>query len=99
MPPSGGPVSSAHGVIEPLAGWWSERLESVVPSWLVSFDAEAIGALELVTLVTPFEHEPPSGVALEATRIESGTQIRIRGMGAPGTIEVDLRTQPVRVSM
>ncbi|MBA3402993.1 MAG: heparinase II/III-family protein, partial [Actinobacteria bacterium] len=90
-------VASARGVAEPPIGWWSERLESVSPSWLVSVDAEVSGPFEIVTLVTPFEKKMPGDVQLEASATSAGTRIELGGPRRRRTIEVDLRSTPVRV--
>jgi len=37
----------------PLEGWWSPRFESVVPAWLVSWDATCVGRLEVASLLVP----------------------------------------------
>lgn len=62
-------VRAARGQLEPPAGWWSDRLESIVASWHVAFDVEARGSVELATLIVPFRIDAPlsAGIALSTT--------------------------------
>jgi uncharacterized heparinase superfamily protein len=89
-------VSATRGQTEPSVGWWSERLESVAPSWLVSVDVETSGPLELATLVVPFETDAPE-VRLETSATRNGVLIEALGTRWQQTIEVDLSSTPVRV--
>jgi uncharacterized heparinase superfamily protein len=52
-------VRVTRGQESPLLGWWSARLESIVPAWLISVDGEAKGPVELGALVIPFVGEAP----------------------------------------
>jgi uncharacterized heparinase superfamily protein len=89
-------VSATRGQTEPSVGWWSERLESVAPSWLVSVDVETSGPLELATLVVPFETDAPE-MRLETSATSNGVLIEALGTRWQQTIEVDLSSTPVRV--
>jgi len=89
-------VCATRGQPEPPVGWWSERLESATPSWLVSVDVEASGSLELATLIVPFETDAPE-VRLETSATSNGTRIDAFGTRCRQTIEVDFCSTPVRV--
>jgi hypothetical protein len=89
-------VSATRGQTEPSLGWWSERLESAAPSWLVSVDVETRGPLDLATLLVPFETERPEA-RLETSATTNGMRIEALGPGYTETIEVDLRSTSVRV--
>jgi uncharacterized heparinase superfamily protein len=89
-------VSATRGETEPTMGWWSERLESVAPSWLVSVDTEANGPVELATLIVPFEEEVPE-VRLKTSATSNGTRVEAFGSRRQQTIEVDLSSTPIRV--
>jgi uncharacterized heparinase superfamily protein len=89
-------VNATRGQTDPLMGWWSERLESAAPSWVVSIDVETAGSLELVTLLVPFESDEPD-VRLETWPTSNGTQIEALGTGYRETIEVDLSSTRVQV--
>ena len=89
-------VSATRGQTDPAVGWWSERLESVVPSWLISIDADTSGSLELATLVVPFEADAPD-VRLETSATRNGMRIEALATRWQQTIEVDLSSTPVRL--
>jgi uncharacterized heparinase superfamily protein len=89
-------VSAKRGQTDPLLGWWSERLESAAPSWLVSVDVETSGSLELATLLVPFEADAPE-VSLEMSAMSDGMRIEAFGPRCRETIEVDLCSTPIRV--
>ena len=89
-------VSATRGQTDPAVGWWSERLESVVPSWLISIDADTSGSLELATLVVPFEADAPD-VRLETSATRNGMRIEAVATRWQQTIEVDLSSTPVRL--
>jgi uncharacterized heparinase superfamily protein len=89
-------VRATRGETEPTMGWWSERLESVAPSWLVSVDIETSGPMELATLLVPFEGDVPE-VRLETSVTSNGMRIEALGKQSRETIEVDLCSTPTRV--
>jgi len=80
----------ARGEKNPLVGWWSNRLESVVPAWLAAVDLEAEGTVELATLVIPFVGDAPEiddlGLSLES---RSSSSLVTVGRGGD-VIELDL---------
>jgi hypothetical protein len=63
-------VRAFRGEDEPPAGWWSSRLESFVPAWLVSVDVTGLGNVCLCALLAPFENAAPSDVELAVTLLE-----------------------------
>jgi uncharacterized heparinase superfamily protein len=92
-------VTATRGQVEPPLGWWSERLESVVPSWLVSVDAEACGPFEIVTIVVPFDKEAPAETRVDTTVTGAGTLVEVQGTrGRPEIVHVDLHSTLVTVS-
>ena len=77
-------LDAVRGQEEPPAGWWSERLESVEPSWLLSADVEATGVVEIATLLAPFRGDVPEArVELEAASMVSRATVH-----RPGRTEV-----------
>ena len=90
-------LNAVRGRQDPLRGWWSERLESVAPSYLIMLDVPAVGAVEIAALLVPFESEsvPKSGLNLEvgdhSTRVEALTP------SGGASIELDLGSPVVRL--
>jgi len=92
-------VTATRGESGPLSGWWSERLESAVPSWLVAANTEAEGPVELATLLAPFD----AGDGIPDTRLsvsveQDGLRLVVTGARHREVIAVDLRSTPVRVT-
>ena len=83
-------VRVARGEESPLLGWWSDRLESVVPSWLASVDVDAEGTVEMAALAIPFCGDEPDiddfGLSLESRSVSSLVTV---GRGGD-VIELDL---------
>jgi uncharacterized heparinase superfamily protein len=83
-------VRLARGEESPLLGWWSDRLESVVPSWLASVDVDAEGTVEMAALAIPFFGDAPDiddfGLSLESRSVSSLVTV---GRGGDA-IELDL---------
>lgn len=93
-------VSATRGQVAPPAGWWSERLEARVPSWLVSFDVEAQGSLELATLIVPFASEEAPDTRLQLDPTPHGSaRVTVERQRRSEVVEVDLRSKSVRVRL
>lgn len=92
-------VTAIRGEDDPLSGWWSERLESAVPSWLVAANAEVEGSVELATLLVPFE--AAGGIPDTKLHVSDGRdclRMHVSGASDREVIAVDLRSSPVRVT-
>jgi hypothetical protein len=91
-------LNAVRGGADPPAGWWSARLESAIPSWLLTVDLRASGSVEVATLLVPFDSDstPEASIGLDVT--DSGTVVKLAGADPGGTIEVDLASPvlPVR---
>ena len=91
-------IAATRGELDPLSGWWSERLESAVPSWLVAVDAETDGAFDLATLLLPFDaNEPVPDVKLLTSLAEGNFRVEVHHEGGRDELTLDLRSTPVRV--
>jgi len=98
-------VRAIRGEEDPPAGWWSERFESAVPSWLVSADVQAPGLVYFAALLVPFEGPAAPeahlelGVAGDAVRIEvirlSGSHVLEIGFDPLSVLARDERTAGV----
>jgi hypothetical protein len=84
-------LSAVRGSEEPFAGWWSERLESVSPSWLVATDVEAVGAVEIAALLLPFESQSVPHCEVDLEVESETTRIRVKTPHGEETIELGLR--------
>ncbi len=92
-------ITASRGDTEPLAGWWSERLESAIPGWLVAVSTEVEGPVELATLLVPFETvDGAPDSRLSVTTEQDGLQLEVTGARHRELIVVDLRSTPVRVT-
>ncbi|HEY2725073.1 MAG TPA: alginate lyase family protein [Pseudonocardiaceae bacterium] len=58
-------------------GWWSHRLESREPAWLVGTTAEAQAPVVLATVLTPFGAAGVSGVAADLAVSRTGDSIEV----------------------
>jgi uncharacterized heparinase superfamily protein len=91
-------LNAVRGQADPPAGWWSARLESVIPSWLLTVDLWASGSVEIATLLLPFESEsttPEATIGLDVS--DSGTVVNLAGFDPGGTIELDLASPVPRL--
>jgi hypothetical protein len=83
-------VDAVRGRDDPLTGWWSERLESVSPSWLVATDVMAVGVVEIAALLLPFVSERAPEVELEMDVASGATRIHVRTPDGEETIVLAL---------
>jgi hypothetical protein len=90
-------VHAVRGREEPLAGWWSERLESAVPSDLVSVDLEASGAVEVAVVLVPFEFSETPIVRVELEHTPRGSRVDVDTSRVREAIELDLASPTVKV--
>lgn len=90
-------LNVVRGSQDPLAGWWSERLESAAPSWLVTLDTSAVGALEIAALLVPFESESVPDSELELEVGEHMTRVDVVTPSGEASIELDLGSPVVRL--
>ncbi|MBA2296639.1 MAG: alginate lyase family protein, partial [Actinobacteria bacterium] len=90
-------VATAFGGDEPLAGFWSERLESVVPSLLISADVEASGPVHIGALLVLYRGDVAPCADIELDIEDNVTRVRVAAEGA-GAV-VDVRFAPPRVSV
>ena len=80
-------LASFPGAGEPPAGWWSARLESAVPSWLVSVDIENAGPVEIATAIVPFVGDVPEA-EIELASLPSATSVTLILDGVRHTLEL-----------
>ena len=85
-------VVRSRGLEEPVAGWWSPRLELCVPSWLVAVDVEAVGSIELVTAIVPFVGTVAPDVEFDVDVAESRSVVRLAVAGSTHLLELDLES-------
>ncbi len=90
-------LTAVRGHENPLRGWWSERLESVVPSWLVSTDVHAVGILEIAALLVPFESESVPAAAVQLEVGERVTRVEVLKPHGEELIELDLGSPVVEI--
>ncbi len=90
-------LSAVRGNDDPLEGWWSERLESAVPSWLVTAELSGSDAVEVATLLAPFELDEVPEAGIELSARASGTFVELTGVAGGCVAEVDLSSRIPRV--
>lgn len=92
-------IRAARGELDPPLGWWSPGLESVVPSWLIAVDVDAVGDVEISTILAPFERDVPD-LDLRAShdRRGRGTVIEIVSESGSDEIALDLGATPPAVT-
>jgi hypothetical protein len=90
-------LAAVRGCETPFSGWWSERLEALTPSWVVSADAQVEGVFEIAALVLPLESVSPPDVRVELGPGERGTRIGVVKPEGEVTIELDLGTSNVEL--
>jgi uncharacterized heparinase superfamily protein len=90
-------LNAVRGEADPPAGWWSPRLESSVPSWLLTVDLRASGSVEVATLLVPFESDSTPLASIGLNMTASGTVVEWAGAEYGGTIELDLASPVPRV--
>lgn len=83
-------ANATRGQLDPPIGWWSERLESAVPSWHVALHLDGRGAVDIATAVVPFTAEPPE-VRLEIDPPAARVVLVIDGTGWSERLELDSR--------
>ena len=88
-----------RGQEDPLAGWWSGRLESIEPSWLVSVDVEAVGAVEIVTALVPFGTQAVPDVHLDLEVGDLPCTVWLSVAGETRRVEYDLAMPIPRVDL
>jgi hypothetical protein len=78
-----GHLDVVRGHAQPLAGWWSDRLESWEPAWLASWTVSSSGIVYIAALLTydgAPEQNPQLGIRLEgdlAVVTLDGEQIQV----------------------
>jgi uncharacterized heparinase superfamily protein len=82
-------AASADGVLEafngserPFAGWWSNRLENVIPSPLCRWTSEVEGPIEIATVLVPVREAgwPEVRLSLEGTRDSRPLEVDVGGV-------------------
>ena len=90
-------VRAVRGLESPFVGWWSARLESAVPSYLVLVDVEAPAPVEIATLVVPFGTSEPSPSALKLESTLNGSHLHVQTGSSVETLEFDLSGSAVGI--
>jgi hypothetical protein len=78
-----------RGREQPLAGWWSSRLESAVPSWVALFTTEVVGGVALAALLRPAAGSWPTA-ALAVELVGERTRATVTGPGIEHALEFGL---------
>jgi uncharacterized heparinase superfamily protein len=90
-------LTAARGERDPWNGWWSPRLESVIPAWSVAAELAATGRVEIAALVVPFHTEAAPDVGLELLAGGDRTRVVVRTPAGEHGIALDLASDPVDV--
>ena len=90
-------LTVTRGERDPWSGWWSGRLESVSPAWMIAADVEAVGSVEIAALVVPFQSESPPDIGLELGERNEATTVRVRTPAGEETLDLELASNAVRV--
>lgn len=85
---SPGSMSVAHGDQEPFAGWSSPRLDQLIPSPLVKWDATFTGRIDIATILTPVKAAWPQ-LDVDVRRDGSAAQIELAAPGGTHTVQLD----------
>lgn len=90
-------LAAARGDRDPWNGWWSARLESVSPAWIVSADVAAVGTVEIAAFVVPFQSETPPDTHIEFRSGRDASTVVLRTPAFEETLRLDLGSPAVRV--
>jgi hypothetical protein len=82
-------LRAVRGEVDPWAGWWSERLESFAPSWVVAAEVDAAGPADIVAVLAPFAESRAVEPELVVEPSERGIRTTIT-WDSSGVIEIDL---------
>jgi uncharacterized heparinase superfamily protein len=90
-------LATVRGRDDPVAGWWSSRLESYEPSWLVAAGVHASGEVVVATLLDRCAEltATPSTVTLHASR--GSVRVDIARGERADTLDVDFDSPAPRV--
>ena len=83
-------LMTVRGNEEPFGGWWSERLESIEPSWLVAGEVHAAGVLEIASLMVPFASKAAPEVELRIEARDHGTRVEVATACGKSSLELEL---------
>jgi uncharacterized heparinase superfamily protein len=92
-------IAAVRGEEHPPAGWWSDRLESYVPSWLVSVDVPGSGTTYVAALLVPFEENaaPEARLELVAANAESA-RVEVTSLGRAELVDVSFAPPAIVVT-
>jgi uncharacterized heparinase superfamily protein len=84
-----GALCMVKGQELPPLGWYSRRLESFEPAFLVTWEVEGTGPVDLVALLWPLDNEPWPEPRLAVQRSGSSLRVRFEGRAGPTELELD----------
>jgi hypothetical protein len=99
LAPAEGAVRTLRGELDPHAGWWSRRLESVEPAWTIRHECLRSGGIELAALLVPRPRSGLSDPELRLSAAGGATQIEctVDGGGFVVGVDLDDTEAPVRI--
>jgi hypothetical protein len=92
-------VQILRGEVDPLAGWWSRRLEAAEPATAIRQSCTRAGGAELAALLVSQPRPDPPDPALRLESKSGVTRIELSLDGSQRLVELDLdrRRDPVRI--
>ena len=89
-----------RGEHDPLAGWWSRRLEEAEPAWTVQHDVECTGGVRFAALLLVAHGRTLPDPELRLREEGRTVQIDFVHDGTPRRVEIDLEDEerPVRAT-
>ena len=84
-----GNLSVDRGVESPFLGWYSPRLEELVPAPLVRWESSFSGKLDVVTILCPLTDEPWPEVEPAVRRRDTAAEISLDGTFDSKTLYID----------
>jgi hypothetical protein len=89
-----GRVRMTRGETQPLAGWWSPRLERAVPAWVCAWEMESAGSAHVAALLWPLRDETYPDPRLALERSGSGVVVEFHGREESERFVFDLARDP-----
>ncbi len=84
----------SRGEEQPFFGWWSPRLESIVPAWHCALETSARGAIDLASLLLPVATQDWPKTGLEILRVGRTVVLRASVREDQWAVTIDLDGHP-----